>query len=165
MTIIITIHITFVIGKTHHQTPKGPAIFDVNSKLPVACVHAGIGQETLNNLLSTLNIHLVSNGMWVRRLSEVGSGFMQVAERSVSDALQKEKDATIACQFKAVVTSNGSESRPVRIVSETFKNIVSRKSNGIFDLFSERKSNNKPRVTSCKKITQKVQDFLTTEEK
>ena len=38
----------------YNLTPRGNAIFDVNTKAASGMLHAGIGETHLNNLLSTL---------------------------------------------------------------------------------------------------------------
>ena len=68
----------------------------------IACVHAGIGQEPLNNILATLNIHPISNDLWTRRLSEVSPGFTRVAKQSVAAALQQEKEIAQYVNFTQI---------------------------------------------------------------
>ena len=45
------------IKTSEHHKPgqRGPPAFDVNTRVALGCLHVGIGQTHINNLLSTLN--------------------------------------------------------------------------------------------------------------
>ena len=49
-----------------------------------------MGQENVNNLLTTMNIKPISNNMWTLRMKECGNAFKNVCDRSVKDAVDKE---------------------------------------------------------------------------
>lgn len=60
-----------------------------------ASIHAGIGVEQLNNLLTALNIHPISNTLWSSRLEETAPALEAIVQESVTSALQEEKAATM----------------------------------------------------------------------
>ena len=42
-------------SEQHKPGQRGPPAFDVNTRVALGCLHVGIGQTHINNLLSTLN--------------------------------------------------------------------------------------------------------------
>ena len=69
-------------------------------------IHAGIGErEQLNNLLSSMNIHPITQSLWTRlQQCEVGPALSKVAKESVVSALQEEHNATVAAGESGGVT-------------------------------------------------------------
>ena len=67
-------------------------------------IHAGLGLEQLNNLLSSINVHPVSNTLWSNRHREVAPALSKIVKDSVSSALQDEHNATVASGESSGVT-------------------------------------------------------------
>ena len=65
------------------------------SLFALGSIHAGIGLEQLSNLLSSMNIHPISNDLWAKRQEEIAPALSEVAKTSVSFALYNELDAAI----------------------------------------------------------------------
>ena len=42
-------------SEQHKPSQRGPPAFDVNTRMALGCLHVGIGQTHIDNLLSTLN--------------------------------------------------------------------------------------------------------------
>lgn len=45
----------------HSNGKRGPPAHDINSRAVLGCLHAGIGETHLNNMLATMNVPSVSN--------------------------------------------------------------------------------------------------------
>ena len=50
---------------------RGPPAFDINTRVALGCLHAGIGQTHINNVLSTSNIPTINSSTFKRREREV----------------------------------------------------------------------------------------------
>lgn len=57
----------------------------------MGCLHAGIGQTHINNVLSTINPPTISSSKFKLREREVGKAVEDVAKTSCLDSLNKEK--------------------------------------------------------------------------
>ena len=75
-------------------SPRGCAIFDINTKAASGMLHAGIGETHLNNLLSTVNLPQISPRILKVREEEIGSAMQTFAKASVDSALMKEQELT-----------------------------------------------------------------------
>ena len=65
----------------HHKSgQRGPPAFDVNKRVALGCLHAGIGQTHINNLLSTLNVPTINSVTFKLREREVGKAVGGVAK-------------------------------------------------------------------------------------
>ena len=53
------------------------------------CFHAGIGQEDLNNILTTVNMTEFSNSMWRARMEEIEIPVSKVATKTMQDGWMK----------------------------------------------------------------------------
>ena len=82
----------------HRMGKRGPKSFDINSRIVLGCLHAGIGQTHLNNLLATANIPGLTNNTFKHQEREVRVAIEKVAKKSCKQALNDEK---------VIVLSNG----------------------------------------------------------
>ncbi|KAH3801145.1 hypothetical protein DPMN_154791 [Dreissena polymorpha] len=69
---------------------KHGRVYDMNTKLALAMVHAGVGVRQINGILSTLNIPAVNHTMLIRRQNEAGQAVEEVAKSSADTFLQEE---------------------------------------------------------------------------
>lgn len=76
-------------GKQHDHK-----IWDVNTKLALAAIDLGLGEHQINGLLSILNIPTVSHCMIDNRIREVGDVIESVADESMEEWTEKEKEMT-----------------------------------------------------------------------
>ncbi|CAG2220385.1 unnamed protein product [Mytilus edulis] len=76
-------------GKQHDHK-----IWDVNTKLALAAIDLGLGEHQINGLLSILNIPTVSHCMIDSRIREVGDVIESVADQSMEEWTEKEKEMT-----------------------------------------------------------------------
>ncbi|CAG2232154.1 unnamed protein product [Mytilus edulis] len=76
-------------GKQHDHK-----IWDVNTKLALAAIDLGLGEHQINGLLSILNIPTVSHCMIDNRIREVGDVIESVADKSMEEWTEKEKEMT-----------------------------------------------------------------------
>eukprot|EP00105_Crassostrea_gigas_P046668 XP_019930816.1 PREDICTED: uncharacterized protein LOC105348122 [Crassostrea gigas] len=77
-------------GKQHGKTH----IWDVNTKLANALIHAGVGVSQMNSILAALNIPQVQHKLVSKRQTEVGQAVEVVANSSVLECLEEECNAT-----------------------------------------------------------------------
>ena len=75
----------------HKSGKRGPPAFDINTRVALGCLHAGIGQTHINNVLSTINIPTINSSTFKRREREVGKAIENVAKASCRDSVTKEK--------------------------------------------------------------------------
>ena len=75
----------------HKSGKRGPPAFDINTRVALGCLHAGIGQTHINNVLSTINIPTINSSTFKRREREVGKAIENVAKASCGDSVTKEK--------------------------------------------------------------------------
>ena len=79
-------------SKEHRSGKRGLPAFDVNTRVALGSLHAGIGQSHINNLLSTLNIPSLGSCTFKQREREVGGAIEQVTKNSCQESLmEKEK--------------------------------------------------------------------------
>ncbi|CAG2248750.1 GGA [Mytilus edulis] len=76
-------------GKQHDHK-----IWDVNTKLALAAIDLGLGEHQINGLLSILNIPTVSHCMIDSRIREVGDVIESVADQSMEEWTEREKEMT-----------------------------------------------------------------------
>ena len=74
-------------SEKHKSGQRGPPAFDVNTRVALGCLHAGIGQNHINNLLSTLNAPTINSVTFKLREREVGIAVEGVAKSSCQDYL------------------------------------------------------------------------------
>ncbi|XP_076082639.1 uncharacterized protein LOC143053746 [Mytilus galloprovincialis] len=76
-------------GKQHDHK-----IWDVNTKLALAAIDLGLGEHQINGLLSILNIPTVSHCMIDSRIREFGDVIESVADQSMEEWTEREKEMT-----------------------------------------------------------------------
>ena len=67
----------------------GPPAFDINTRLVLGCLHAGIGQTHINNVLSTLNAPTLNSVTFKLREREVGKAVESIAKSSCQNWREK----------------------------------------------------------------------------
>ena len=83
-------------SEQHKSGQRGPPAFDVNTRVALGCLHAGIGQtHIINNLLSTLNTPTINSLTFKLREREVGKAVEGVAKSSCQDCLVIEKQEAL----------------------------------------------------------------------
>ena len=82
-------------SEQHKSGQRGPPAFDVNTRVALGCLHAGIGQTHINNLLSTLNAPTINSVTFKLREREVGKAVEGVAKSSCQDYLVIEKQEAL----------------------------------------------------------------------
>ena len=82
-------------SEQHKSGHRGPPAFDVNTLVALSCLHAGIGQTHINNLLSTLNAPTINSVTFKLREREVGKAVEGVPKSSCQDYLVIEKQEAL----------------------------------------------------------------------
>ena len=82
-------------SEQHKSGQRVPPAFDVNTRVALGCLHAGIGQTHINNLLSTLNAPTINSVTFKLREREVGKAVEGVAKSSCQDYLVIEKQEAL----------------------------------------------------------------------
>ena len=75
----------------HRAGSRGPLVSDINTKVVLGSLHAGMGYTHLNNLLSTMNVPTMNHNLCKRREREVGNALEKVATDSCKFKLNLEK--------------------------------------------------------------------------
>lgn len=78
-------------SEQHRTGKRGPPASDINSRVVLGSLHAGIGQTQLNNFLSVLNIPSINSVLFKRREREIGNATEMVAKGSCTASLDIEK--------------------------------------------------------------------------
>lgn len=86
---------TIKTSKEHRSGARGPLTFDVNTRAALGCLHAGVGNTHLNNLLSTLNVPAMNSSTFKTREREAGKAIELVAKNSCEQFLNRERDKAI----------------------------------------------------------------------
>ena len=73
----------------HRSGKCGPPAFDINTRLVLGCLHAGIGQTHINNVLSTLNAPTLNSVTFELREREVGKAVESIAKSSCQNWREK----------------------------------------------------------------------------
>ena len=73
-------------SRQHRSGKRGPPAFNINTRVALGCLHAGIGQTHINNVLSTLNCVTFN-----LREREVGKAVEGIAKSSCQDFLNMER--------------------------------------------------------------------------
>ena len=81
--------------REHRSGQRGPLTQNVNSRAVLGCLHTGIGETHLNNLLCTLNIPPMNPVTFKSGENEIGHAVEQVTRRSCKTAMSEEKNAAV----------------------------------------------------------------------
>ena len=79
-------------SEQHRSGQRGPPAFDINTRMALGCLHAGIGQTHINNVLSTLNAPTLNSVTFKLREREVGKAVEGIAKSSCQDYLTMENE-------------------------------------------------------------------------
>ena len=66
----------------HGAGSRDPLVSDINTRVVLGSLHAGMGNTHLNNLLSTMNVPTMNHNLCKRREREVGNTLEKVATDS-----------------------------------------------------------------------------------
>ena len=72
----------------HSSGNRGPKAFDINTQVTLGCLHAGIGQSHMNNILACMNIPTINSNTFKQREREVGQAVEAIARKSCEEATQ-----------------------------------------------------------------------------
>ena len=86
---------TIKTSKEHRSGARGPLTFDVNTRAALGCLHTGVGNTHLNNLLSTLNVPAMNSSTFKNRGREAGKAIELVAKKSCQQFLNLEQEKAI----------------------------------------------------------------------
>ena len=75
----------------HRSGKRGPPAFDINTRVALGCLHAGIGQTHINNVLSTSNIPTINSATLKQRERGFGKTIEIVARANCQDSLSNKK--------------------------------------------------------------------------
>ena len=85
-------------SEQHRSGQRGPPAFDINTRMALGCLYAGIGQTHINNVLTTLNAPTLNSVTFKLREREVGKAVEGIARSSCQDYLtncQMEKEEAL----------------------------------------------------------------------
>ncbi|XP_070538473.1 uncharacterized protein [Ptychodera flava] len=82
------------LGKRHKDPNTKGVVWDINTKLGAAMLHAGIGERQINKFLTVLNMKAIHHKSLKKSEREVGKAIENVAKESVRRALFEEKEVT-----------------------------------------------------------------------
>ena len=85
----------------HRSSQRGPNSHDDNSRAALLCIHTGISETHLNNLLCTLNIPFMNPVTFKSRENKIGHAVEQVTKKSCKTAMSEERNAAIKTGVKA----------------------------------------------------------------
>lgn len=89
----------------HRSGQRGPPTYNINSRAVLGCLHTGIGNTHLNNLLSTLNVPTINPVTFKSREREIGTAVEKVARKSCLENMALERK--LALDGGATADSDG----------------------------------------------------------
>ena len=84
-------HLNVKSSAEHRAGSRGPLLSDINTRVVLGSLHAGMGYTHLNNLLSSMNVPTMNHNLCKRREREVGNALEKVATDSCKFNLNLEK--------------------------------------------------------------------------
>lgn len=88
----------------HRSGLRGPPAFNINTRAALGCLHAGIGQTHINNVLSTLNVPTLNSVTFKLREREVGKAVEKIAKGSCQNYLQMERGQALEKESEQMKT-------------------------------------------------------------
>ena len=85
----------------HRSGLRGPPTFNINTRAALGCLHAGIGQTHINNVLSTLNVPTLNSVTFKLREREVGKAVENIAKGGCQNYLQMERGEALEKGIRA----------------------------------------------------------------
>ena len=79
----------------HRSGQRGPLTHNINSRAVLGCLHTGIGETHLNNLLSTLNVPTINPVTFKSREREIGAAVEKVAQKTCHQNMTLERELAI----------------------------------------------------------------------
>ncbi|XP_028390793.1 uncharacterized protein LOC114515695 [Dendronephthya gigantea] len=73
-------------SRQHTTGKRGPKAFDINTRVALGSLHAGIGETHMNNILSCINIPAINSNTFKQREREVGKAVEEIARQSCKEA-------------------------------------------------------------------------------
>ena len=86
---------TIKTSKDTRSSAHGPLAFDVNTRAALGCLHTGVGNTHLNNLLSTLNVPAMNSSTFKNQEKEARKAIELVAKNSCQHFLNREREKAI----------------------------------------------------------------------
>ena len=83
-------------SKQHSTGQRGPKAYDINSRIALGALNAGIGQTHVNSLLSCLDVPSINHVTFKVREREVGKVVESVAEASCMESCCEERKRAVA---------------------------------------------------------------------
>ena len=80
----------------HRTGKRGPMAYDVNTRIALGALNAGIGQTRVNSLFSCLNVPSVNHVTFKVREREVGKAVESVAQASCLESCSEERKRAVA---------------------------------------------------------------------
>ena len=80
----------------HRSGKRGPMAYDINTRIALGALNAGIGQTHVNSLLSCLNVPSINHVTFKAREREVGKVIESVAETSCRESCCEERKRAVA---------------------------------------------------------------------
>ena len=80
----------------HRAGKRGPMAYDINTRIALGALNAGIGQTHVNSLFSCLNVPSVNHVTFKVREREVGKAIESVAEASCLESCSEERKRAVA---------------------------------------------------------------------
>lgn len=82
-------------SQEHRSGERGPKAFDINTRVALGCLHAGIGQSHINNLLSTMNIPTMNSTIFKNKEREVGKAVEKIARASCQNSIERVREEAV----------------------------------------------------------------------
>ena len=83
-------------SKQHKTGEGGPMAYDVNTRIVLGALNAGIGQTHVNSLLSCMNVPSINHTTFKAREREIGKAVESVAEASCMESSHEERKRAVA---------------------------------------------------------------------
>ncbi|XP_044594882.1 uncharacterized protein LOC123272249 [Cotesia glomerata] len=91
---VLADNLIFDTGKFHASNDKNKRA-DINTKVVLGAIHAGIGCKALNKVLACANLPNISSALYKRYEREVGPAIEAVAKESCKSAAEEERGLVI----------------------------------------------------------------------
>ena len=77
-------------SSSHRSGKRGKTTFNINTQAALGCLHTGLGNTHLDNLLATMNIPTMNNSTFKARERETGKAVEHVAKTSCKENMKIE---------------------------------------------------------------------------
>ncbi|PFX24892.1 hypothetical protein AWC38_SpisGene10488 [Stylophora pistillata] len=100
---------TIKTSKEHRSGARGPLTFDVNTRAALGCLHTGVGNTHLNNLLSILTVPALNSSTFKNQEREAGKAIGLEAKSSCQQFRNLEREEAIENDITAAITEQQQE--------------------------------------------------------